>query len=677
MGDVLLFTPKAELSAEKNLEGFEQFCRSELTLFGVGLSFDENTWDLTSAFTAKGKTKTLRAIFSSHRAARANKSLPAMSPNFIGFAKSYFRYSLSLRSSTAWANRLSALRILDDALCEGSCDGSVHKATHDVFVRASQRIVEDYQPHTAHKIGGELGHIAKFLIEHELCLMNSVWTSPIKKPNDANIRVGMAADKAREEKLPSKEAIEAIAYIFQHPADAADVFVSSALALMHCFPQRINEVARLPYDCEVEYDSVESPQYGLREPGSKGFNDNVRWVLAAMEGVARSAIRKLKDASREARTIALWYEANPDKIFIPPEFEYLRAREFLTKEEVCLLLYGEADELKGKNWCQRESIRTAIPKHYRFREVEQAVLSKLPKDFPIAPTGLKYSETLFIARRFEIDATLTTYRCLVDFVSPDSLTSRLGKSGSATSIFDRLGFKELDGTPVSMNSHQIRHYLNTLAQSNGASQLDIAMWSGRADVSQNAGYDHVSHESIIASANSIAVSAGSQLFAGSTRSAKVRVIAHRDEATGKLITGTAHSTLYGMCRHDYAASPCQIHRDCLNCHEHVCVKGNNVKLENIQRLREETAELLARAEEAEKDSQYGASRWVVHQRKTLAHCDELLRIMRNPAIPDGSLIALAEVRSASKFEKMKFLRQEGELAPRKNKLLERMRNGKI
>ncbi len=674
MGNVLLFTPKSELSAEKNLQGFEQFCRSELTIFGIDLPFDENTWDLTAAFTAKGKTKTLRAIFSSHNAARAKKDLPAMSAPFLGFAKAYFRYTLSLRSSTAWSNRLAALRILDDALCEEGHDGMVHKATHDVFVRGAQRIAKDYQAQTASKIAGELAHIGRFLVEHELCVMNSIWVSPIKKPNDANIRVGKVADKAREEKLPSKEAIQAIAYIFQNPADAADVFVSSSLALLHCFPQRINEVARLPFDCEVEYDSSQQPQYGLREPGSKGFKDSVRWVVATMEGVARAAIRNLKKASSDARNVALWYESDRTKIYIPSELEYLREQEYLTQEEVSLLLYGVPDGAKG--WCQREKIKMAIPKHYRFSEIERAVLGKLPKDFPITPTGLKYSETLFIARRFEMDATLATYQCLVDFLSPDVLTSRLGKSGSATSIFDRLAFKELDGSPICLNSHQIRHYLNTLAQSNSASQLDIAMWSGRADVSQNAVYDHVTHETIIASASALAVAGSSQLFAGTTNIPKIRVVAHRDDATGKLITGTAHATLYGMCRHDYAASPCQIHRDCLNCHEHVCVKGNNVKLENIRRMRDETAMLLAKAEVAEKNSEHGASRWVVHQSKTLAHCNELLDILENPFVQDGALIALAEVRSASQFEQMRFLRQEVERTPRKNKLLERMRNGK-
>ncbi len=66
-----------------------------------------------------------------------------------------------------------------------------------------------------------------------------------------------------------------------------------------------------------------------------------------------------------------------------------------------------------------------------------------------------------------------------------------GKEG-APSVFERFGMVEADGTVIRMNTHQFRHWLNTLAQAGGMSQLEIARWSGRKDVRQNAAYDHVS-----------------------------------------------------------------------------------------------------------------------------------------------------------------------------------------
>ena len=45
--------------------------------------------------------------------------------------------------------------------------------------------------------------------------------------------------------------------------------------------------------------------------------------------------------------------------------------------------------------------------------------------------------------------------------------------------------------------------------------------------------------------------------------------------------GTAKSTLYGICVHDYAMAPCQKQRECMNCKEHVCIKGDHVTLERL------------------------------------------------------------------------------------------------
>jgi len=67
-----------------------------------------------------------------------------------------------------------------------------------------------------------------------------------------------------------------------------------------------------------------------------------------------------------------------------------------------------------------------------------------------------------------------------------------------TSLFDRMGFKEPDGTPIRVTSHQFRHLLNTMAQKGGATQFDIARWSGRKDFSQNTAYDHESAGELLA-----------------------------------------------------------------------------------------------------------------------------------------------------------------------------------
>lgn len=49
--------------------------------------------------------------------------------------------------------------------------------------------------------------------------------------------------------------------------------------------------------------------------------------------------------------------------------------------------------------------------------------------------------------------------------------------------------------------------------------------------------------------------------------------------------------------------PCQIHLDCMNCDEQVCIKGDRVREENLRRQREETRQLLVAAEEGRQGTQ--------------------------------------------------------------------------
>jgi hypothetical protein len=333
--------------------------------------------------------------------------------------------------------------------------------------------------------------------------------------------------------------------------------------------------------------------------------------------------------------------------------------------------------LISEDWCVKNKVLKK-DEWYSFDDVQENVLKRMPKGFPWAQKGLKYSDALFNVRRFELDATLRMYTCLVDYLPYDQICSRLGKSGSAANtVFERFNLTEDDGKPISLTSHQVRHYLNTLAQSNNASQLDIAMWSGRADVNQNVVYNHTTPDQILATTRASAIASKSPLFGGDLNVPKPRVVARHDSA-GVLRTGSAHITDYGMCTHDYTMSPCEIHRDCLNCHEHFCVKGDEVKTRNIRFVKDETEILLREAEVAEMASVNGASRWVNHHRETLKHCIQLLSILDNPLVEAGALVKLTGIQTASRIAQAEEARNgppASAIPARTNKLLERMKRG--
>ncbi len=678
MPEIVYFKSRAQLNAKQNLAEFVRLCRDDLTVFGVDLPFDTNVWDITKYTTKKGRSKTTRIIFSNESKLKARPDTSTMPADFLPFAKAYFRYSYGLNPTTAWSKRLAALRALGRTLYEEGHGGDVTAVSHDILTETCNHIIRKYSKAVAPMNAGALEDISDFLVANELAEMSTRWATPIRRNSDDTWRVGKTADDARERKMPSAAAIEAMAYAFRNASHPLEIYIGSALALLHCAPQRINETVRLKIDCEVEGKDAEGrSQYGLRWSGSKGFEDGIKWILPSMVEVALLAIKRLREATQEARRIAAWYEANPTKIYLPAHLEHLRQKSWIDQSEASLVLYGDENPLISIHWCYKNQIPRQSGK-VLFTELQEKVLQRMPKEFPWAQPDLKFSEALFIVRRFELDSTLRTYTCLVDYLSYDQISSRLGRpSSSASSIFQQFGLTEDDGTPISLTTHQVRHYLNTLAQSNNVAQIDIAMWSGRADISQNSAYDHTTPDQILSNARDLAVTSNSSLFGGNLDIPKPRVVATRN-TTGVLRTGTAHITDYGMCTHDFAMSPCEIHRDCLNCNELVCIKGDGVKTKNIRLLKDQTDILLKEAEVAEKTSVYGASRWVKHHRETLEHCTQLLNILDDPMIEPGALVRLTGLQPASRIAQTEEVRYGPSplAAPAKpNKLLMRLKRG--
>lgn len=218
-----------------------------------------------------------------------------------------------------------------------------------------------------------------------------------------------------------------------------------------------------------------------------------------------------------------------------------------------------------------------------------------------------------------------------------AVTNCLGAREGRSSIFERFAYREDDGSAIELQSHSLRHYLNMLAQMGGMSSTEIALFSGRKDTRHNRNYDHMSSDEVQAPISQ-ALKSGFTSNLVSTVNAGRELIA-RSEFTGRGLT-VAHTTEYGWCPHNFASEPCQMYRDCLNCEEHECVKGDAHKEANLRLLKRETEYLLNEAKEALSNEEYGADNWVRHQSKTLARVNSLLAILEDPAIPPGARIRL-------------------------------------
>lgn len=665
MADVIQFTPRAELDAEGNLRAFVATCRNDLTVFGKDLRFDDNVWVVTEALNLKARNIESRLVFSTWESVKS--SLPeAMSEPFLSFAKAYMRYQHAMRPTKSVGSRLAALRALEAALTENGCRSEPSATTAETLDRAAQLVQEHFTKAVAYRVGGQLEMLARFLIKKQLVTVPMSWRSSISRPRDS-VRVGKEFDRRRQEKLPSAAALDALAKVFNLATEPSDVLVSSVAAILCSAPDRINEVLHLEVNCEVTQTVPSSGKtaYGLRWRPSKGAEPMVKWLVASMESVVRRAIANIRELTEQARVVARWYEEHPRELYVPAELEHFRRRERLSLQEIGDVLFeSQAGRGTVNRWCRANGVplvREGRKLSGAFADVEKAVLEMLPRGFPIADAerGLKYSNALCLLQRNALQADNSTYRSVIYLLGQGEVANRLG-ARSATgvpSIFDRFGFVEEDGSPIHIRTHQFRHYLNTLAQIGGLSQLDIAKWSGRVDVRQNDVYNHQSDADVNALARQV-LGDGSRV-SHPIVAARNATLIPRDQF-GQLKIATAHTTEYGYCVHDYTMLPCQLYRDCMNCTEQVCVKGDAAKEANIRRLVAETRALLQNAQAAESEGDFGADRWVAHQKLTLSRAEQLCSILEDPEVPDGTAIRLHGIVPASRLEQSLEQRRLGD-----------------
>lgn len=655
MAEIVLFTPKAELDAGANLRGFVDMCRNKLTVFGSDLPFEKDVWDVTEAVKTKGKANQRERVTFSTMATARDKKPQMMQEPFLPFAKAYLRYMHGMRPTKIIGFRLAALRAIEAALVESGVAPVPVQIDSRVLNRAAQIVSDRFSDGAAYRVGGQIEMLGTFLAENRLTSVPVRWRNPIKRPSSA-VRVGKEFDERRAEKMPSSAALDALPRIFRLATDPADMITVSVAAILLASPDRIGEVLTLPEACEVrEPRKGQEVAYGLRWWPAKGAEPMVKWLVPSMASVVEEALQKIRVSTEEARRIARWYEQNTGQIYLAPDAAHLRGRPWLSMAEVSEVL-GLTARGAANAWCKAKAIKTEKldGKHLftRFSDVEAAVIEMLPAGFPILDkaTGLKYSDALLIVRRNELGGQRGTYRCMIEAVGIGQINTGLGSRAvhGHDSIFNRFGFTEPDGSHIAVTSHQFRHYLNTLAQAGGLSQLDIAKWSGRRDIRQNEAYDHVTPSQMLQKIRDAV--GGDQMF-GPLAELPKKVLIRRDEFA-RLVVPTAHTTDLGYCVHDYSASPCQLHMDCIHCQELVCVKGDAEKEALLRQRLDEAKGLMDMAQAATAEGYSGSDRWLDHHRATVDRLTQLCSIMDDTTVPDGAVIQLAAPKMPSRLDQI-------------------------
>ncbi|WP_447780274.1 integrase [Pseudomonas plecoglossicida] len=626
MADIIFFVPKAERDARLNLADFIEMCRDRLTVFGADLDWYSNAWPKVGNFTVKGAPS------------RGYSQEQLLNAEILPFAKAYVRYQQGIKPSQLF-NEFKALRCIEPALLsvKGAADITLVDTT---VLDVAGGIAREYQA-SGYQAGKALEKLVKFLNESKIVSSRLEWKNPISKPKEID-RTDPATKAKREGKLPDDFQLGAMAEMFAnnslHPRDR---FTTCIFALLMSAPSRITEVQKLPLNVFHRQDDIKGVErLGLRFFAGKGYGWDIKYVPEFIEDITEEAVRRLTELSEEGRALARWYETNPTKFYRHDECPDVSEDAPLTDHQVCLALGLRADS-------NRSAIDAYFQKYSPYKQwrkrnepltlsfLNEYCHSVLPKDFPLLDVerNLKYSEALCCYRAHEFRLDLTTSRVKLWVPGKSTFTSDLNFiDGQERSIWTRNGYKNPDGTEVTMTSHQIRHLLNTAAQRGNLGQLDIARWSGRANVHQNVVYNHMTEDEYVKiSENALPEGVLDKVHANAP------VTLADLDAIGDAI---AHVTIYGYCVHDYSMMPCQKHMDCLNCTEHACVKGDAEKLERLRMQRQLTRVQLEKARAAEASGYFGADRWSQHQIKTLERLDQLIEIMENPDVRDGSVIML-------------------------------------
>lgn len=664
---VVKFVPRGIVEPTLRLEDFIRLARHELnTLIPVD-DWDLSSWKVSDSFLTKGQNRKSRYLHYYRAGSRANRDGTvfgtALDSRYIDFAKAYCRY-MHATSPVQFENqskRLNALQFIEAAFRSLDLTPHIPECKPTVLNTAVTLAKDGVGAASHYQFALYIEQVHRFCYEHRFYNAPFQWRHGIRKPKDRTVELGDRAKEWRKDRLPSPEAYSALAHVFRNAETFTDKLMSSVSAICCSVPIRAHEVLQLRENCEVrehamlkridsdgiEYEE-EGEAYGIRVWPGKGNLAQVKWVPTVMMSVVQEAVQRLRDLCRPAREIAAWYEAHPDRLWLPPHLEYLRDAEWISMADLGEILGLDSvdqwltgspeilqrSEAKGQRWV-------------RLTDVQRVLLASMPKNFPWfnGDKTQSYSSTLIVARRNEVHATRGTFPCVIGECGVQTFEHWLSghDNGKKPSVFARWGFAERDGSPIEVTTHAFRHWLNTVAQLRGMSELDIAKWSGR-DPSQNQAYNHVAPEETLSQIRELLDENGGAgpLFEAASSERINRPVSRKDFLAAQI--GSAHTTDYGICIHDYSLLPCQVLGDCLGCSENVFVKGDKKHREKIEKRLELAMAQLDQSLQAEAGGIYGADRWTQDHLRKIETMRTILAIHQDDSIPDGTIINLEAAR---------------------------------
>lgn len=687
--DILLFTPKHEIEFDKNIEDFISVVEDAPNL-NAQMDYSSYYWSGLGNFTKMGVNS------------RKKDKSTWLDVSIIRFAKAYIKYQ-AIKSGASMYAHFYAIRALEAAVTKRGEQVQISKLLPRDFDQAAQEAKANMAEGAAYQAGMKLNFMRKFLIDHKM-IKPFEWKNPFSKPKDKKDLTGDVGQEYRESKMPDENSIMAMAAIFakkESELTPRDIFTTSTFSLMMSAPERGSEPLYLRSDCLdihiidkpqndterasekalkrgdgtdllLAEDDEEQPveeQIGIRWFSGKGYGYENKWVPDVMNPVIKAAIKRLKKQSKQAREFAKMLEESDD---FPrhPLCPRVDEDKLLTKAQAVAalgldtsLLTQKQAGVSGNQLLTKVGIERA-DYVVSLRDLNKIVRARLPEGWPYIPfkkgkVKLKWSDALYagFANQFSAskgtiftDLWIPSITTLNEDLKP-SIKKNRSKDKIADgnlSVFARHGYEGLE-----LRSHQPRHLLDTLASVNGMSDTLRSKWAGRADPKHNRYYDHtdeqeynhdwLEHESKDELVNNDV----RNLFKVQIAKGNMRSLQEHNTRASLAV----HITEYGECKHSYIDEPCMKHRDCLNCNELVCTKGNDDRLKRIQEKLKKERLLLRGDEKAVNDGVKGAEQWYQRRLTTIKRCESLIAWLTSDDVKGGDMIKLADTENVTHLDR--------------------------
>jgi len=628
MNNVITFIPKGE-TPESNLKDFVEHCKTNLSIYENQGGFNVTKWRTSGKRPAAMQFGIYRK---DHHSSYDYE--PFLEP-FLSFAQSYVRYAQTIKESQAIATTMFALQSIYDALIEIHSEPDPLKVDGLVMLKVVD-LCNERRPGSAtlYRVGGNLEKIFDQMRGKGICPSLPDWKRPWKRPRSKAEATTDEAIKFQEERCPSQHQMLALADCFRNAKTVEDRYWSSVITLLLFAPGRAGELLDLTVDCLGEEDG----SYYLSWNCEKGFGASRKWIPTHMVEPVKEAVARLIEIGGPARKAAKFCYENPGIFFrhdgcITPE--YLAENEELTEQQVFHAM-GLKHVPTRSQWfvaLQEEGLTYQHLAQYVAKTYQD-------RNWPyIEKTDRFIWDSLLLFRECEMHSVVSAKPFSWVLPSVNQLNDQLRSRDQLLrdyrgTIFQRFGIKDENGEEISMTSHQPRVWLSTIAERGGMDSWLLAQWAGRSRIQDNKHYDLRTRGEKDRAARAILM-----LDERPTALEAIKLnlpVSYADLGIDRI--GVADVTLYGMCVHDYAESPCTKGGECMTCKEHVCIKGMPDTLDRIKELQQLVTQQLDKAKEDAKSGTFGADRWVTHLGWKLAHISTQVQRLESDDTPEGAVL---------------------------------------